>query len=306
MSFRLFLDSGAPTLYHKYARKKVDKGGYMGAYLKDRKHDDFSWLDNPEYLEYRDKYVEYIKKHESSLEVYTNLDIVNNPKATWDNQKYFESHGLKPMPVWHFGSDYKWLLKYLDKGYEYIGIGGLVPNPYTTLRPALDEIFSKFLCDSRGMPVVKVHGFAATSIRLMCRYPWYSVDSASWVKYAAFGGIMVPQKVRGEYRYTIQPHKVNVSWRSPAQKSKDLHINTLGKALHAHVTNYIREQGFELGESRFETNKKTGKIKEIVVTPGLSNRPHLRAFFNALYYIGLKNQLPKWPWAFKIQGLSLL
>ena len=67
---------------------------------------------------------------------------------------------------------------------------------------------------------------------------------------------------------------------------------------------YIHEQGFQLGKSKFEMGDK-GKMKEIVIEPGLCNQPHLRSFFNALYYMGLRDQLPKWPWAFKAPGLSL-
>lgn len=625
MKSRVFLDSGAPTLYHKYARQKTDKGGYMGAYLKDRKHDDFSWLGNPEYLAYREQYAQYIHEHKAELEVYTNLDIVNNPQATWENQKYFEEEwGLKPLPVWHFGSNVRWLKHYLKRGYDYIGIGGLVPNPYTTLKPALDEIFSRYLCDSAGNPVVKTHGFAATSISLMCRYPWYcmsynhkvltksgwkkygevavgdiilchdedgnsvwkpikklhhyentpivnirrrnfhaevtpnhrwmlyherdayrffmstdrlrqyrnvgierfgnytfpkqktytddyvelaawffsegsikrrprynndsitlyqsqkanptfcqlirkllvrmgekhcegkptkrdgtiaweiygeaskqllqefpnktptwdflfnltkeqcklfvdttvyadgfllreskrygrkvglaqkiknqdlvwivqvalfllkrpssvqinerfdsillqesrqklirmdctdfydngkmiidnseitegptwcvevetgafytqcngyvyvtgnSVDSASWIKYAAFGGIMVPSAIKGIYKYTERPYKINVSGKSPLMKKKDMHITNIGApALENYILGYIEDQGFQLGESRFEG------AKEIIIEPGLVNRPDIRCQFNALYYMGLRDELPEWPWPFK-------
>lgn len=302
MKTRVFLDSGAPTLYHRYARNSDNykKSGVMGAYLKDRKHDNFDWLDNPEYLAYREAYAAYILEHKDQLEVYTNLDIVNNAEATWENQKWFEARGLKPLPVWHFGSDIRWLKHYLRNGYDYIGIGGLVPNPYTTLRPALDEIFTRYLTDTNGMPLVRIHGFAATSIPLMCRYPWYSVDSASWIKYAAFGGIMVPVSVHGKYKYTAAPHKINVSGKSPLQKDKDRHITTLSPAMRRYMEDYFEMQGFQLGVSEFDGDK------EIVVEPGLCNRPEIRCQFNMLYYAGLRDELPEWPWRFKaMQGTTL-
>jgi hypothetical protein len=264
----------------------------MGASLKDRKHDVFDWLENPDYLAYREQYVRYIQKHEHELEVYTNLDIVNNAEATWDNQQYFESFGLKPLPVWHFGSDIKWLKHYLRKGYDYIGIGGLVPNPYAILQPALDDIFTKYLCDTDGTPLVKVHGFAATSVPLMCRYPFYSVDSASWIKYAAFGGIMVPQKVKGEYRYLLIPHKIKVSGKSPERRKEGLHIKTVRPLTREYILKYIEEKGFKLGKSKFR------KGQEVRIEDGLCNRPYQRCLLNTLYYIGLRNQLPEWPWKF--------
>ena len=304
MKTRILLDSGAPTLYHKYARgagTAAVKSGMMGSHLKDRKHDNFDWLDNPDYLAYRERYAQYILQHKDKIEVYTNLDIVNNPHATWENQQYFESLGLSPLPVWHFGSDISWLKHYLRKGYDHIGIGGLVPNPYTTLRPALDEIWSQYLTDANGFPLVKVHGFAATSIPLMCRYPWHSVDSASWIKYAAFGGIMIPAAIRGVAKYTERPYKISVSGKSPLQKKKDMHITNIGSpALEKYLLDYIASQGFVLGLSEFDGDK------EIVIEPGLVNRPEIRCQFNALYYMGLRDELPPWPWPFKAtKGLSL-
>lgn len=305
MNPRLFLDSGAPTLYHKFARQKTDNATYMGAFLKDRKNDDYSWLDNEEYLAYRDEYVEYIKANEKHLEVYTNLDIVNNPTATWENQKYFESKGLNPLPVWHFGSDISFLKHYLKEGYTYIGIGGLVPNPYTVLRPALDEIFTKYLCDSKGMPTVKIHGFAATSIKMMCRYPWYSVDSASWIKYAAYGWILIPQKVKGAFKYSEQPHLVNFSSKSPRKSIKGKHYDNVSKVIKSQFDEYIGMYGFKMGKSRFEIDKKKNKEVEIVEEPGLINRAMDRALLSGMYYTGLTKELPEWPWAFRTQRLSL-
>lgn len=293
MKTRVFCDSGAPSIFHQYARQKKDNARYMGTFLKDRKHDKYDWLDNPDYLKYRDDYIQYIKRHEHELELYTNLDIVNNPKATWDNQLYLESHGLKPLPVWHFGTDEKWLRHYIDKGYDYIGIGGMIPNPYNILRPALDDIFSKIICGPDGLPRVKIHGFAATSIPLMCRYPWYSVDSSTWIKTAAFGQIVVPRKVSGKFIFTDIPHKIEITYRSPRRKQKGRHLDNVGPAIREYIMEYVAMQGFEWGESEYEGDK------EIIVKRGLINTPHIRCQLNMLYYAGLRDSLPQWPWPFK-------
>src|SRR5262249_39784003 len=37
---------------------------------------------------------------------------------------------------------------------------------------------------------VLLHGLAVTSLSLMFGYPWYSVDSATWAKVAAYGCIL--------------------------------------------------------------------------------------------------------------------
>lgn len=175
-TFRLFLDSGAPTLYNKLARGNHETKALMGAIIKNRKHDQFDWVRSKEFLDYREKYIEYIHANKDHLEVYANLDIINNVELTWENQRYLESCGLKPLPVWHFGCEEKWLWRYLDKGYDYIGIGGVNPNPRSTWEPGLDRTFANILCDKDGYPKVKLHGFATTGTRQITRYPWYCMS----------------------------------------------------------------------------------------------------------------------------------
>lgn len=305
MKHRLMLDSGAPTIYNLFARDKQDDGTYMGSYFKDRKKANYDWLHEEEYLKYREEYIQYILTNKDMLETYINLDIVNNPEATWENQKYLESRGLSPMPVWHLGTDISFLKRYIAEGYEHIGIGGMVPNPYTTLRPALDELFSKVLCDESGMPKIKVHGFAASSIRMMCRYPWYSVDSASWVKYASYGYILIPRRVNGKYKYTTQPHIINVSTKSGRQHKKDKHYVTMTPQLQKYFDEYIEFCGFKKGESHFAYSEKKKRIIEVRDEIGVCNEALERTFMNALYYMRLTEELPKWPWRFRAGGLSL-
>lgn len=299
MRASIFLDSGAPYLFHQYARAHKP-GRMMGAHLKDRKDDKYDWLDDPKYLDYRDHYVEFIKKHEHETTVYTNLDIVNNPEATLENQVWFEAHGLNPLPVWHFGTDEKWLKHYMDAGYDYIGIGGMVPNPYSVLRPALDHIFRKYICDEHGIPKVKIHGFAATSIPLMVRYPWYSVDSSTWIKTAAFGQIIVPRCINDKYDYTITPHKIEVSIKSP-KRAKGGHYDLAPRPVQKYIREYVESNGFEMGESHLDDNGN-----EVIDKTGVRNCYKQRCNLNMRFYIGLQNAMPAWPWPFMAKSEKTL
>lgn len=188
--YKLFVDCGAPSLYNKLSRLKESKIK-MGSSFKDRKFDDFSYTETKEYKEYRTNYIEYLLKNKDKIQVYSNIDVINNAKLTYRNQKILEEAGLNPIPVFHLGTDYKWLNRYLDN-YEYIALGGLVPNNTSTLIPILDRLFKEKLLDSNGFPRVKLHGFACTSIPLMIRYPWYSVDSTTCMKLAGFGIVLLP------------------------------------------------------------------------------------------------------------------
>lgn len=318
MEMSLFLDSGAPTIYNQFIRSK--KGAtHMGSYLEDRKHDDFSWTTSEEYLTYRRNYAIFIKKHLQYIDYYANFDVINNAEATWENQQYYEARGLSPIPIWHYGTDEKWLRMYLDKGYNYIAIGGMIPNPPSVLLPALDSIWSSFLCDSSGMPKVRVHGFAVTSTTLIARYPWFSVDSSSWVKFGQYGVVCIPPKKNGRYDYTRTAHNIFVSTRSPSQELKGKHYNTLSGAEKAEIDRYLDLKGHKIGKSEFKIVKGDYELEEdevfvegrkgdperkveVILQRGVSNDYKLRDEVNVQYYLDLQNSIPEWPWKFKKQN----
>ena len=311
----IFVDSGAPSLYNTLSRR--NKGaGYMGSFIQDRKYDDFSWLDTQVYRDYRDAYIAFIKKYIDVIDVYANLDIVNNAEHTWENQQYMEAHGLKPIPVFHLGCDTKWLRMYLEKGYEYIAMGGMVPNPPSVLIPALDNLWSEYFTNRNGLAIIKVHGFAITSAKMVTRYPWYSVDSTSWVKFGKYGIVCVPVKRKGKYDYTRSAHNIVVSNRSPSQKDIGKHISNFSEAERNQILKYFDEKGYILGHSEFKTvegnyelqegerfaSGKKGEERrevELIVEPGLSNDYRIRDQINIEYYLDLEKSVPEWPWVFK-------
>lgn len=169
---KLFLDSGAHSLYNKHARRKADK----------------SFFDSAEFREYVRDYGTFIKRVKKSLFLYVNVDTIFDPERTWRTQRIMEQeHGVSPLPVVHFGTERKWVERYAAK-YDYIGVGGLGQEVSANTYVQWADMVFKVL-DGK-----KTHGFAMTAPRLMRRYPWYSVDSATWVKVASYGGIILPVK----------------------------------------------------------------------------------------------------------------
>lgn len=135
-----------------------------------------------------DKYAEFINNTSKMWNAISNLDDTSkNEQKSWDNQKALESLGCKIQPVFHAREDESWLIKYLDTGYDYIFIGGMVPESTAWLKEWLDHLWSNYLTNPDGTPRIKVHGFGLTSQNLMSRYPWYSVDSTSWLNTGIFG-----------------------------------------------------------------------------------------------------------------------
>jgi hypothetical protein len=134
-----------------------------------------------------DKYADYIKKNIGTIDHYANLDIIGDAEATSKNQKYLESVGLHPMPVFHYNEPFEALKALLDN-YEYIALGGMVPITTGRLIPWLNEVFH-LVCDEEGNATRKIHGFGMTTTTIIKRYPWYSVDSISPFYGAGFGRI---------------------------------------------------------------------------------------------------------------------
>ena len=275
-------------------------------------------------------YIAFIKEHKKYIDLYANLDVIaeanNDPlkakadaaQATLKNQKIMEKAGLNPLPVFHYGEPFDYLEKYLAK-YPYIAIGGLVGVPTGLICPWLDVVFSKYICDSKGMPKVKVHGFGMTSLVLMLRYPWYSVDSTSWVVTGRMGSIYVPRFSNGKWIYDVNSHKIAVSTKNPNVTQSGKHISTLSPAQRKVVVDYVESKGYKIGKSSFHYELEGYELKpnerwaekkeemtngerlvEVIEEEGVSNRYQLRDELNIIYFNDLEKTMPQWPWKFKV------
>lgn len=197
-----------------------------------------------------ESYADFIVKNSDIIEVASNLDVIGegNEEGTYKNQKTLESllqkrnSPLSIQPVHHARDKDEWLQRYLDEGYEYIFLGGMVPESTEYLRTWLDRMWGKYLTNPDGSAKVKVHGFGLTTLELMIRYPWYSVDSTSWVLASRFGGIYVdfPQP-----NGTIRDLKIDISSQSPSAYRYDAHYDTMTPANRAIVDARLKELGYD-------------------------------------------------------------
>jgi len=318
MSIKLFLDSGAFGIYKRLSKGSMD-GSAMST-LKSRSRDDYSYVCSDEYKTYRREYVRFLKKHAKHFDVYANLDVIGNAELTYKNQKWFEKRGFKPCPVWHIDSDVKWLQRYIDEGYDYICIGAMVGVSSVILRQLLDMVWSEILTDNKGIPKIKVHGFGMTSFSLMKRYPWYSVDSTSWVISPGFGSILYPKKGKTEgYDWgSIESITVsNVGFKK--DPGSNTHFRNKPSYLRRYILEYLESAGIPFGESSYKkvnpnyVLKKDGEnwlVKgeeiEVVESPGVSNT-RMRRVDACLYaFTEFEAHLPRWPWALKLKKRKTL
>lgn len=215
-------------------------------------------------------YCQYIHTNASIIEVASVLDAIGDAKGTYANQKAMESLGTNPLPCFHYGEDVSYLKKYIDN-YEYITLGGMVPISTEQLYYWLDTIWGKYLTKEDGTPRVKVHGFGLTAYPLMVRYPWYSVDSSSWVQTAVYGSVFITELRRA----------VCVSSSSPARHIEGGHIENVTEVVREVLEELITKHGYNLErlstrhESRWVFNLRAFKLLGEAVTREVAPIFHL-------------------------------
>ncbi|QDF19290.1 queuine tRNA-ribosyltransferase [Mycobacterium phage Cracklewink] len=130
-----------------------------------------------------DQYAEWLLAHRDMCTIYANLDVIGAPDATRANQERLESYGLHPMPVFHTGEPFSVLEDYIQDGYTYIALGKLLGNSQKDLTPWIARCFE--VAQDRAV----FHGFGMTVWAQVKRWPWYSVDSSSWVAGVRYGSV---------------------------------------------------------------------------------------------------------------------
>jgi len=290
-----------------------------------------------------DEYIKFCLEHLDVVTAIANLDVIpgkpyqqltqedidNSARQGWQNYKKMLKAGIpkkKLVHIFHQGEDFKWLRR-MVKQIPYIGLSP-ANDKTTNQRIHWLDACMDYVVDKEGMPIVKFHGFAATSLRLMLRYPWYSVDSTSWVVTGRMGSIYVPRFRSGEWIYDEDSWKIAVSSRSPNTKEAGKHIETLPPKQKQLVLDYIHSKGYQLGKSVFKTvpagyelkenerwadkkpkDKTVKRQVEVIEEPGVCNKYQLRDEMNIIYFQDLEQSMPEWPWPFKkknkIQGFGL-
>lgn len=298
-----WLDSGAHSLYNLHCYRNIVVDGK----IVDRKfkHKDvrYKWYSKDghsltrAFVEYLDLYAAFVKEYKNSIDYYATVDVIYNPKLSWESINYLKSeHGINPVPVIHHRTPLKWVERYLEAGYTYIGLGGLgQQSTKHDYYEWADSVYN-FICSNKDRtPCVKTHGFAMTSYELLLRYPWWSVDSSSAYKVAGFGGIYIPHKRNGKFTFEVEPYIIAFSHRSTAKAKKGKHYDTLNPKQKAVVREWLEEIDIPLGAMG---------DNEQVLEYGVTSEYNARALANLRFFQKLCEFLPKWPWSFKVKPKS--
>jgi len=282
----IMLDSGA----HSYSKRfftvgASDKSQYESYGVDIPK--DWSYVDSDEFKHYLNDYIEFCNIFKNKLDSYVSLDIIYNPQKSYEIQKYMESCGLNPLPVFHYGEDISWLIKYMEEGYAYIGISGVGQGISKTayIKNYGDELFQIVCPPPLYLPLIKTHAFSINNWDLINRYPLYSCDAVTSARTSGFGTIFFPKYEKGNWNY-LKSKRIMVSLL--ALKRGGIHFKRLSEKEQGLMKELLTKEGFEIGESKIENGK------EICVKEGICSSCYQRDRWNALVFNRVSKVLPFW------------
>jgi hypothetical protein len=225
-----------------------------------------------------DDYIPYLKENERVIDYAINLDRIGNGKKSYENYLIMTAEGLTVVPVWHLGTDTKYLCAYLDMA-DFIGISlrKKIKDPKKQIGE-LDDLWEYYLTDSDGFPTAKFHLLGLTSLPVISRFPWWSFDNAAWAKVAGYGGIYLPKSDNGIPAYNRIASSIRVSSRS------------------LHIGNHLQNHGAD--SRQYLQARITSAVLRFGLNHDLDDHQTRYAINLAHYYKVGENQ-PRWPWPFK-------
>jgi len=140
---------------------------------------------NIDWDKYVYEYASFIESNKTANYFELDIDSIVGINEVERLRKALEKKsGYRSIPVWHKsrGLDY-W--KKMCKDYDYIAIGGIVTQE---IKRSEYDVFIPLLKIARQHSC-KVHGLGFTNLKGLQKYPFYSVDSTSWLSGSRYGGL---------------------------------------------------------------------------------------------------------------------
>jgi hypothetical protein len=136
-------------------------------------------------------YMRYIEENKDHITDYVALDVMGDGQITWLYYQIMKLKGFRPIPVYHYGTDEKYLRRYVDDGAGFIALGATVPvQDKHKVAQWVSGLIQRY-------PGIKFHVLGASSKPILGVEGLYSVDSSTWIMRAANGE---PVWIRGKNR----------------------------------------------------------------------------------------------------------
>lgn len=234
-AFCLFVDSGAYTAYTK--GKEVDVDDYIN-FINDI--GDYVTI-----FAQVDKIPQVIGREP------TEEELADAPRQSWENYLYMiekvkPEYRDKIMPVFHFEEDTKWLHKMLNYTFEdgsHIKYVGLAVSTVDTaaIRFAWLQMCFDIIKNSPN-PDVMTHAFGCTALDVLEKFPLTSADSTTWVQAAAYGNVIIDNKVYMVSNRRLKENENVLNQSKEIQEQLDLKLREFGTTLDKCVEDYGERQ----------------------------------------------------------------
>lgn len=126
------------------------------------------------------------------------LDVIGDQQATQRNWQAAQDDGLNLVPTVHYGSAPTALDWYVDRGVDFIGLGGMVgfSSEADRLMRWLIPMFKRV---RDNYPHVRFHGWGISHPLLMDSLPWWSADSSGFASAFRFGTLRLFLPRQGKF-----------------------------------------------------------------------------------------------------------
>lgn len=184
-------------------------------------------------------YAEFIKQNKKKFTVCANMDT-GSVEETLNNQRFLEQEtGEYILPVYHRSDLKEWiklLEEYCEK-YDYIALWW-VAGLWLSQKQKHYYLSKCFQVAVKKR--VKIHWFWITNLHCLLNYPFYSVDSTSWLQWQKFNQFSIFNNWKWytysalEYRakYWLDPAKNSHSWKVWNSKKQREKFNDYITKLH--------------------------------------------------------------------------
>ena len=223
----LFLDSGAFSFQNAFGC------------IPGRTNQDTTELNSYALLKYTLDYLDFIKEwgHYFDIIVEVDVDYILGVKKTRYLFERLRSEGHDVRPVWHIPrGEARWIEECRE--FDYHGIEGQTRHKDDPI-----SFYNQMLKISHEQKTYsKVHGFAMTSLDLLYKVPFDSVDSASWMLQAANGTVKTPfGTIAISSRQLIE-----------AEIGDSLNYATMNEMNKKQFEHYANDRGFTIDELKSE------------------------------------------------------
>lgn len=136
-------------------------------------------------------YMRFIDENSAYIGKYIALDVVGDADLTRFYYEIMRFKGYVPMPVFHYGDDFKYLDYYVEKGEKTIALGGSAKmRSKPTVAAWCSDVIGRY-------PNIDFHLLGSSSRQITDRCNLASCDSSTWIV-KAFNG--KPKHIPGKTR----------------------------------------------------------------------------------------------------------